>query len=196
MDYVPAPRLCADGPPLRLHRGRRPHRGPHHRGRLRLGSGGAVGPDRWDLHGSGPRLHRPGRLSSPRRQVHRRGYRRERRPGGRVLFLLFAWLTLLLVVAAFANIVATTFASVPEAATSSVLFMVLAVGFGFAVYRANYGMVVSSIVGVTLLFVAVWLGTVIPIKFRRGGPGSGSCWPTSASPARCLSGSCSSRATT
>lgn len=85
-------------------------------------------------------------------------------PGGRVLFLMFAWLTLLLVVAAFANIVATTFASVPQSATSSVLFLVLAVGFGFAVYRANYGMVVSSIVGVALVFGAVWLGYLFPIQ--------------------------------
>jgi carbon starvation protein len=84
--------------------------------------------------------------------------------GGRVLFLLFAWLTLLLVVAAFANIVATTFASVPAAASSSFLFLILAVGFGFAVYRAGYGMVVSSTIGVALVFGAVWLGTVIPIS--------------------------------
>ena len=85
-------------------------------------------------------------------------------PGGRTLFLIFAWLTLCLVVAAFANIVAGTFASVPEAASSSLLFMVLAIGFGFAVYRANYGVVVSSVVGVVLLFGAVALGYFFPFR--------------------------------
>jgi carbon starvation protein len=85
-------------------------------------------------------------------------------PGGRTLFLVFAWLALLLVVAAFTNIVANTFAAIPESATSSVLFMVLAIGFGMAVYRANYGMVVSSIVGVTLLFLSVYLGYLFPVK--------------------------------
>src|SRR5665647_2762921 len=76
-------------------------------------------------------------------------------PGGRTLFLIFAWLTLNLIVAAFANIVAGTFASVPQAASSSMLFMVLAVGFGFAIYRANRSLAVSSVVGVALLFAAV-----------------------------------------
>lgn len=85
-------------------------------------------------------------------------------PGGRTLFLVFAWLTLNLIVAAFTNIVAGTFASVPEAASSSMMFMVLAVGFGFAIYRANRSLVVSSVVGVTLLFVAVWMGYLFPLK--------------------------------
>lgn len=85
-------------------------------------------------------------------------------PGGRTLFLLFAWLTLTLVVAAFTNIVAGTFAAVPEAASSSMMFMLLAIGFGFAVYRANYGVMVSSAVGVALLFGAVALGYYLPFK--------------------------------
>ncbi|MHB1161094.1 MAG: carbon starvation CstA family protein [Chloroflexota bacterium] len=85
-------------------------------------------------------------------------------PGGRTLFLVFAWLTLCLVVAAFANIVAGTFASVPQAASSSMMFMLLAVGFGFAIYRANYGLVISSVVGVALLFLAVYLGYLFPLK--------------------------------
>jgi carbon starvation protein len=84
--------------------------------------------------------------------------------GGRILFLLFAWLTLTLVVAAFTNIVAGTFAAVPEAASSSMLFMLLAICFGFAVYRANYGVAVSSVVGVALLFLAVYLGYLFPFK--------------------------------
>lgn len=83
---------------------------------------------------------------------------------GRTLFLVFAWLALLLVVSAFANIVAGTFASIPESASSSMMFMVLAVGFGFAIYRANYGMVISSIVGVALLFLAVYLGYLFPLQ--------------------------------
>lgn len=85
-------------------------------------------------------------------------------PGGRTLFLIFAWLTLCLVVAAFTNIVAGTFASVPQAASSSMMFMALAIGFGFAIYRANYGLVVSSVVGVVLLFLAVYLGYLFPFK--------------------------------
>ncbi len=87
-------------------------------------------------------------------------------PGGRTLFLIFAWLTLCLVVAAFANIVAGTFASVPQAASSSMMFMVLAIGFGFAIYRANYGLVISTVVGVALLFGAVALGYFLPLQLN------------------------------
>lgn len=79
------------------------------------------------------------------------------------LFLIFAWLTLVLVVGAFANIVASTFESTPEAATSSVLFMFLAVGFGWAVYRKGYSLKVGTIIGVILLFLSIWLGTLFPL---------------------------------
>lgn len=83
---------------------------------------------------------------------------------GKQLFSIFAWLTLLLVVAAFANIVASTFATTPQAATSSLLFIILAIVFGFAVYRRGVSLKVGTVVGVILLFVCVWLGTVFPIQ--------------------------------
>ena len=83
---------------------------------------------------------------------------------GRKLFSLFAWLTLLLVVAAFTNIVATTFAATPEAATSSVLFMIIAVVFGYAVYRKGVSIKIGTVVGVTLLFASIWFGTKYPLQ--------------------------------
>ena len=54
---------------------------------------------------------------------------------GKKLFSLFAWLTLVLVVAAFANIVADNFVSTPQAASASMFFIILAILFGIAVYR-------------------------------------------------------------
>ena len=82
---------------------------------------------------------------------------------GKLLFDLFAWLTLLLVVAAFTNIVANTFHAVPAAATSSLLFIVLAVGFGFMVYRRGLSLNVGTIVGVILLFLCIWAGYIFPL---------------------------------
>ena len=82
---------------------------------------------------------------------------------GKKLFSIFAWLTLLLVVAAFTNIVASTFASVPAAATASLLFIVLSVAFGFGVYRKGVPFGIGTVIGVILLFVCVWLGTVFPL---------------------------------
>lgn len=83
---------------------------------------------------------------------------------GKKLFAIFAWLTLLLVVAAFANIVANTFASVPEAATASVLFIFLAIGFGVAVYRKGVSLTVGTIIGVALLFTCIAIGNMFPLQ--------------------------------
>jgi len=83
---------------------------------------------------------------------------------GKKLFSIFAWLTLLLIVAAFTNIVATTFANTPQAATSSILFMLLAIGFGYAVNRKGVPIKVGTVIGVILLFVSVWLGTKFPLQ--------------------------------
>jgi carbon starvation protein len=83
---------------------------------------------------------------------------------GKKLFSIFAWLTLLLIVAAFTNIVATTFANTPEAATSSILFMILAILFGYAVYRKGLSIKIGTVIGVILLFLSIWLGTQFPLE--------------------------------
>ena len=83
---------------------------------------------------------------------------------GMMLFSIFAWLTLLLVVAAFTNIVASTFASVPAAASSSLMFIVLAIVFGYLVYRKGVSLKIGTILGVILLFLCVYLGYVFPIQ--------------------------------
>jgi carbon starvation protein len=86
---------------------------------------------------------------------------------GKRLFAVFAWLTLLLVVAAFTNIVANTFVSVPQAASASLLFMVLAVVFGFAVYRRGVPLSIGSIIGVVLLFGCIVLGNMFPLALGK-----------------------------
>jgi len=89
------------------------------------------------------------------------------------LFLTFAYLTLILVVAAFASIVASTFgaqldeagaidrvasASNASVAMVSLLFIVVAVVFGFCVYRRNTSMVVSTVLGVAAIAVCMAVG--------------------------------------
>ncbi|WP_326907677.1 carbon starvation CstA family protein [Sedimentibacter sp. MB31-C6] len=83
---------------------------------------------------------------------------------GKQLFSIFAWLTLLLVVAAFTNIVANTFATVPAAASSSLLFILLAVTFGFFVYRKGMSLGIGTVIGVVLLFLCVYLGYLFPLQ--------------------------------
>lgn len=79
------------------------------------------------------------------------------------LFIIFSYLTLILVVAAFASIVASTFGAVYDesgavdmaksatpasVAMISMLFIVIAIVFGFCVYRRNVPMGIASVVGV------------------------------------------------
>lgn len=85
------------------------------------------------------------------------------------MFIIFAYLTLLLVVAAFASIVASTFgvtADMTETVASanastamiSLLFIVLAIAFGFLVYRRNAPIGISTIIGIVGIIVIVALG--------------------------------------
>ena len=89
------------------------------------------------------------------------------------LFLIFSYLTLILVVAAFASIVANTFkatydesgvldkaASAANASTAmiSLLFIVIAIIFGMMVYRRNASLVVSTVVGVAAIVICMVVG--------------------------------------
>ncbi|CEK33009.1 MAG: carbon starvation protein A [Paeniclostridium sordellii] len=86
---------------------------------------------------------------------------------GKKLFSLFAWLTLVLVVAAFANIVADNFVSTPQAASASIFFIILAILFGIAVYRFKMPLIPATIVGVMLLFGCIYLGFLFPIVLSK-----------------------------
>ncbi len=93
----------------------------------------------------------------------------------RILFTVFAWLVLLLVIAAFGDIVANSFigashggsASNGSVATASLLFIPLAIAFGFIVYRKNAPMAVATVLGVILLAVCVGIGLACPLDFPK-----------------------------
>ena len=88
------------------------------------------------------------------------------------LFIIFAYLTLILVVAAFASIVASTFgatyvdgvldtaasASNASVAMVSLLFILIAIVFGFCVYRRNTPMFISTILGVIAIILCMAVG--------------------------------------
>ena len=89
------------------------------------------------------------------------------------IFIVFSYLTLVLVVAAFASIVASTFmatykedgsvdmaASAANASTAmiSILFIVISIIFGFLVYRKNASLGVSTVVGVIAIALCMVIG--------------------------------------
>ena len=86
---------------------------------------------------------------------------------GKKLFLIFAWATLILVVAVFVLIVSDTFASIPSSGTSSILFIFLALIFGLSIYKWKIPLWIASIIGVALLFFCVYLGQVFPIEMSK-----------------------------
>ncbi|MCW8812217.1 MAG: carbon starvation protein A [Chlorobium sp.] len=83
---------------------------------------------------------------------------------GKKLFLIFAWATLILVIAVFTIIVADTFTHIPSAGTSSILFMILAVVFGIAIYRFKIPLWIATTIGVVLLFLCIPAGNLFPIQ--------------------------------
>ncbi|MDD2481933.1 MAG: carbon starvation protein A [Lutispora sp.] len=89
----------------------------------------------------------------------------------KMLFNVYAWLALVLVVSAFTDICAGTFAFDPakgdltgaRAGTASVLFIVLSMAFGYFVYRKGAKLGISSAIGVALLFFCIFLGYSFPV---------------------------------
>lgn len=86
---------------------------------------------------------------------------------GKLLFLSFSWLTLLLVIAVFDLLVAGSFVRVPETATSSLGFLLLAVAFGFALKRFGNRLGLLSVLGVALLVAILWAGQALPFDLAR-----------------------------
>lgn len=88
---------------------------------------------------------------------------------GKKLFLLFSWATLILVIAVFTIIVADTFTHVPSSATSSLLFILLAIVFGFSIYKLKVPLTIGTFVGVILLFLCIVAGNYFPIQMNAFG---------------------------
>ncbi len=83
------------------------------------------------------------------------------------LFLVFIWLSLIYVLTVFTDLTAATFVADGGVATSAVMFIALAVIFGFFVYRLKLSILWSSLIFVPLVFVCVWLGQKMPLSADR-----------------------------
>ncbi|MDR2134835.1 MAG: carbon starvation protein A, partial [Treponema sp.] len=100
---------------------------------------------------------------------------------GKRLFLLFVWLFSILVIAAFADIVAGTFGAIIKAAdgavtrseangavaTTSVLFIAAAIALGFFIRKLKPSGIVSGITACVLLVICVALGISLPVYVAK-----------------------------
>ncbi|MBX0286133.1 carbon starvation CstA family protein [Haloarcula salinisoli] len=82
---------------------------------------------------------------------------------GKNMLLWFAFLTIILVVAVFALVVAIVFNAYPAAATASFVYIALALIFGVYLYQLDLPFIPGTAVFVSAVFAGVWVGITYPI---------------------------------
>ncbi len=81
----------------------------------------------------------------------------------RTIFAIFVWLTLVLVQAIFADLTARTLTEKPEIALPTISVIIIAIIFGWAVYRKGLNLFIATISALILLFFSILLGNRFPI---------------------------------
>jgi carbon starvation protein len=84
---------------------------------------------------------------------------------GKQLFIIFSFSTLILVIGVFSDIIAKTFVSNPGVASASILFILLAIGFGIVnklVGNKKIPFLILTIIGMILMYYFVYLGMQLP----------------------------------
>ena len=87
---------------------------------------------------------------------------------GKNMLLWFAFLTIILVVAVFAFVVAVVFNAYPSAATASIIYIALALLFGVYLYQLNLPFIPGTVAFVALVFGGVWFGIQNPLVLATG----------------------------
>jgi len=80
------------------------------------------------------------------------------------LMLAFIWLSLVYVLTVFTDLTANTFKLDGGVATSSLFFILAAIGFGFSLYRLKMSLKWASLIFVPLVFFFIWVGQKIPLN--------------------------------
>jgi carbon starvation protein len=87
---------------------------------------------------------------------------------GKSMILWFAFLTIILVAAVFALVIAVVFNAYPQAATASLVYIALALVFGVYLYQLNLPFLPGTVAFVTMVFAGVWVGAQYPIALVPG----------------------------
>jgi len=82
---------------------------------------------------------------------------------GKDMLLWFAFLTIILVIAVFALVVAVVFHFFPSSATASFIYITLALVFGVYLYQLDLPFLPGAIAFVAMVFGGVWVGLEYPI---------------------------------
>ncbi len=87
----------------------------------------------------------------------------------KIIFSLFIWLSLILVIAVFAASAAKTLETTPEIVIPTFGIIPTAILVGLMLYRWRINTVISTIIGVVLLFILILLGYYLPVKWTYQG---------------------------
>lgn len=90
--------------------------------------------------------------------------RRMMSPLAHKLYLAFIWLAMVYVLVAFVDLTAGSFTTDGGVASSSAMYIVLAILMGLTVYRLKLSLLKSSLIFVPLVFFAIYLGQQIPMN--------------------------------
>jgi carbon starvation protein len=79
----------------------------------------------------------------------------------------FYWIVfflLILVVAAFANIIGMMFVNTPAISAASVYMCFAAIILGILIYRVKMNLPAATVIGIVMMTITIWLGTEFPVK--------------------------------
>jgi carbon starvation protein len=82
---------------------------------------------------------------------------------GKGMILWFAFLTIILVIAVFALVIAVVFNAYPSAATASLIYIALALVFGVYLYQFDLPFLPGTAAFVAAVFAGVWVGVQYPL---------------------------------
>jgi carbon starvation protein len=82
---------------------------------------------------------------------------------GRAFYWIVFFL-LILVVAAFGNIIGMMFVNTPAIAGASIFMTIAGLILGVLIYRVKLNLPAATVVGIILMILAIWLGTVFPVS--------------------------------
>ncbi len=89
--------------------------------------------------------------------------RQEISPLAHTLFLVFVWFALVYVIVVFVDLTSATFTHNPGVASSSTMYIGLAVIFGLLMARLRLRLATATAIFVPLMFVGIWLGQRLPL---------------------------------
>ena len=78
-------------------------------------------------------------------------------------FYYIVFFLLILVVAAFANIIGMMFVNIPSISAASIYMCFAALILGVLIYRVKMNLPAATIIGIVMMAITIWLGTVFPV---------------------------------